>query len=44
MRAKKESGQPCTDDSECNVGTCDVGTKKCLKNSIATTNTCNGKP
>ena len=41
---KKESGQPCTDDSECNVGTCDVGTKKCLKNSIATTNTCNGKP
>lgn len=42
--AKKEAGESCTDDLECSVGICDATTKKCFKNSIATANTCNGKP
>lgn len=41
--AKKAAGEACAEDLECNVGTCDDGVKKCLKNSIATTNTCNGR-
>lgn len=41
--ARKNAGEPCVEDAECNVGTCDPGIKRCLKNTIATTNTCNGK-
>jgi hypothetical protein len=40
--AKKLAGESCAEDAECNVGTCDLGTRRCLKNTIATTNTCNG--
>lgn len=41
--ARKNAGESCSEDVECNVGTCDTGTKRCLKNTIATTNTCNGR-
>jgi hypothetical protein len=40
---KKAAGEDCADDGDCQIGTCDATTKKCLKNAFATTNACNGK-
>jgi hypothetical protein len=39
---RKPPGSACTADSDCSVDLCDPTLKKCLKNTIATTNACNG--
>ena len=40
---KKQPGDPCTDDVECQIGSCDATTKRCLKNAFATTAACTGQ-
>ncbi len=32
----------CSEDSDCSIGVCDVASRTCLKNAIATTQTCSG--
>jgi hypothetical protein len=39
---RKQPYSACTVDSECSVNLCDPVAKKCLKNTIATTNACTG--
>jgi hypothetical protein len=39
----KDPGQSCATSSDCSIGVCDPGTKRCLKNAIATTDTCGGR-
>ncbi len=41
--AKKGPGDTCTDDTDCQIGSCDATTKRCLKNAYATTAACNGR-
>ena len=40
---KKAAGEDCADNADCQIGTCDATSKKCLKNAFATTNACNGR-
>ena len=40
--ARNAAGIACAADSDCLVGACDPTTKRCLKNSIATTAACTG--
>jgi hypothetical protein len=40
---KNLSGTSCTSDNDCTLGVCDAITHQCLKNSIATSATCNGR-
>ena len=39
---RKRPGEGCAKDEECNVGVCDLQTNRCLANSIATSEACNG--
>lgn len=39
---KKRPGDACSVDEQCTVGVCDLQSKKCLANGIATTEACNG--
>jgi hypothetical protein len=41
--ARKQPFEACTADSDCTIGVCDVVTRVCLKNAIATSATCGGK-
>jgi hypothetical protein len=40
---KKAAGEDCANDADCQIGTCDLTSKKCLKNGFATTAACNGR-
>jgi hypothetical protein len=40
---RKAPGEGCTSDADCQAGTCDPASKKCLKNSFATTAACTGQ-
>ena len=40
---KKAAGEDCADNADCEIGTCDATSKKCLKNAFATTAACNGR-
>jgi hypothetical protein len=40
--ARNAPGTACTNGTDCATGVCDVATKKCLKNVIATTAACTG--
>lgn len=39
---KKRPGEACAIDEQCTVGVCDLQTKKCLANGVATSEACNG--
>jgi hypothetical protein len=39
---RKQPNSSCSVDAECSVNLCDVVAKKCLRNTIATTNACTG--
>lgn len=36
-------GDSCSTDNECSIGVCDATTKRCLRNAIATTESCSGR-
>ena len=41
--ARLNAGDGCSADEECSIGVCDQATKRCLKNAIATSESCSGK-